>query len=174
VNNPNYNPYAAPTETPAYDFAQQADPDHHVLATLGQRFAGNMIDSLVLVVPAVVAMIPLAAVEKSVDGGSDSGALVLMIALGLVVCVVVGLQWFMISTRGQSIGKRLVKTKIVRLDGSNPGFLYGVLLRGLVGHLPAAVPLVGSLYGLADTLCIFKEDRRTLRDMIAGTRVIQV
>ncbi len=68
----------------------------------------------------------------------------------------------------------LVKTRIVRLDGSNPGFMYGVVMRGLVGHLPGLVPLVGYIYNLADIACIFKADRRTLRDMIAGTRVIQV
>ncbi len=173
MNDPNYNPYAAPTETPAYDFTQQASPDHYVLATLGQRFAGNVLDSLVLVVPIVLAMIPLSALEKNTDGEPTESTLLLGV-MGLVILAIAGVQWFMISTRGQSIGKRLVKTRIVRLDGSLPGFVHGVLLRGIVGYLPGAVPIVGNLYGLADTLCIFKDDRRTLRDMIAGTRVIQV
>jgi uncharacterized RDD family membrane protein YckC len=173
VNDPNYNPYAAPTETSAYDFTQQANPDHYVLATLGQRFAGNVLDTLVLVVPLVLTMIPLSALEKNSDGDSAESTLLVGV-MGLVMLAIAGVQWFMISTRGQSIGKRLVKTRVVRLDGSLPGFVHGVLLRGIVGYLPSAVPLVGNIYGIVDTLCIFKEDRRTLRDMIAGTRVVQV
>jgi uncharacterized RDD family membrane protein YckC len=171
VNDPNYNPYAAPTETPAYDFARPAYGDNYALATLGQRFAGNMIDGLVLLVPIIMVVIPLGAVEA---GDADASSTLLLGVGGLLIAALIGVQCFLISTRGQTIGKRLVRTKIVRLDGSDPGFVYGVLLRGLIGQSLGAVPFVGNVYSLVDTLCIFKQDRRTLRDMIAGTRVIQV
>jgi uncharacterized RDD family membrane protein YckC len=174
VNNPEYNPYAAPTETPSYDFARPAYGDNYILATLGQRFAGNFIDGLVFVVPMLMLVIPMAAMEAGNSGDSDTTSTLFLAVGGLLAAALVGVQCYMISTRGQTIGKRAVKTKIVRLDGSEPGFIYGVLVRGLIGQSLGAVPLVGGIYSLVDTLCIFKQDRRTLRDMIAGTRVIQV
>jgi uncharacterized RDD family membrane protein YckC len=134
-----------------------------------------MLDTLLLLVPVVCAAIPLGVLEARASSGEDDTAMILfMVVAGLMGVALLGAQCFMIANRGQSIGKRLVKTRIVRLDGSNPGFVHGVLLRGLVGNLPGAVPFVGNVYNIVDTLCIFKDDRRTLRDMIAGTRVIQV
>jgi hypothetical protein len=137
VNSPDYNPYAAPTETPAYDFARPVDASDYILATLGQRFAGNMIDSLVLVVAIVCAAVPIGVLDGRSSGDSDTAMIVFGVVAGLVLLTLIAVQWFMISSRG-------------------------------------LVPLLGNVYSLVDTLCIFKEDRRTLRDMVAGTRVIQV
>src|SRR5262249_52126407 len=100
------------------------------------------------------------------------------------------LQWALIATRGQTLGKMMIKTRIVRMDGSSVGFVHGVVLRIWVITIPSWI-LVGlmltgmdprtllpasvaiGLIGLLDALFIFGESRRCLHDLIAGTRVIQ-
>jgi uncharacterized RDD family membrane protein YckC len=168
------NPYAAPVETLPDDFAPADGDQPYVLATLGQRFSGNLIDALLFVVPGLLVLMPMRAVNDGPGGGVDQGAVVLMVGLCLACVVLAVTQCMMIASRGQSIGKRLVRTKIIRLDGSNPGFVHGVLVRSLIGRLPGVIPVVGNLYNLADALFVFRRDRRTLHDLIAGTRVIQV
>ena len=44
-----YNPYAAPKETSAYDPVSPSEAREHWLATLKQRFVGALIDSSLLV-----------------------------------------------------------------------------------------------------------------------------
>jgi uncharacterized RDD family membrane protein YckC len=177
MTQPDYNPYAAPAETSREDYDTRSSPDIQLLATPGQRFAGNLIDTIVITIPGLFAYIPIITLEERI---AETGAAFetkewVMVGLGCLVVLAIALvQCVMISNTGQSIGKRLVKTKVVRLDGSNPGFFYGVFMRGVVGRLGGLIPVIGNLYNLVDALYVFRADRRTIRDQIAGTRVIQV
>ena len=176
MTSPDYNPYAAPAETSREDYERRATPDVQVLATPAQRFTGNLIDTIVITVPGVFAYLPILSLEEQFGEAADVFEIKDWVMLGLgslVVLAIALIQCVMISNSGQSIGKRIVKTKIVRLDGSNPGFFYGVFMRGLVGRLGGAIPVIGNLYNLVDALSVFRTDRRTIRDQIAGTRVIK-
>ena len=83
-------------------------------------------------------------------------------------------QWYLLSTQGQTIGKQLMKIRIVRFeDNGTAGFVKAVLLRGFVNGLIGAIPLLGFIYSLVDICFIFREDRRCIHDMIGGTHVIQ-
>lgn len=94
-----------------------------------------------------------------------------LIALGmLVICIV---QVVMISTRGQTIGKRIVNVQIVRMDGSKAGFVHGWLLRAVVPAVIGAVPWLGSIFTLVDICFIFRQDRRCIHDLIADTKVVK-
>eukprot|EP01031_Cornospumella_fuschlensis_P001780 gene1780-biopygen1501 len=81
----------------------------------------------------------------------------------------------MLVTRGQTLGKRIMDVRIVRFeDESNPGFVHVFLLRALVPGLIGALPWVGWIFTLTDVCFIFRDDRRCLHDLIAGTKVIKV
>ncbi|GJQ62021.1 MAG: hypothetical protein SCALA702_10740 [Melioribacteraceae bacterium] len=85
------------------------------------------------------------------------------------------LNGYLLSARGQTIGKLLFKIKIVTLDDNSiPTFdhIYG--LRYFLIFLISSIPVFGWIFGTVDPLFIFREDRRCLHDMIAGTRVIEV
>jgi uncharacterized RDD family membrane protein YckC len=58
--------------------------------------------------------------------------------------------------------------KIVRHDGSNPGFLQAVVMRNWLRVLLNMVPF----FALADALFIFGANKRCLHDLLAGTYVI--
>ena len=121
--------------------------------------------------PLVIITGVIVVMEKR-DNSFPSVVLFLLVGLGCVALL--GYQVWLLSAQGQTIGKRCMGLRIVRVkDLSNGGFITNVLLRGGVSALINIVPVVGTLYSLADPLFIFREDRRCLHDHIAGTCVIK-
>jgi uncharacterized RDD family membrane protein YckC len=80
----------------------------------------------------------------------------------------------LLARRGQTLGKMLVKVRIVRPDGSPAaagrvlGLRYG--LGWLVNLVPMPVPMI---YGIVDCLLVFGGARRCLHDRIADTIVVK-
>jgi uncharacterized RDD family membrane protein YckC len=102
-------------------------------------------------------------------GRTASGFLVL--GAGLLVAFIV--QTWLLTTRGQSVGKRLLHIRIVRYhDGARPGFVHAVLLRSWLINVIGLIPTVGSVFPLFDVGFIFGPERRCLHDLIAGTKVV--
>lgn len=98
------------------------------------------------------------------------------VALGLLTLY----QWALLSTRGQTIGKRFVGIRIVDLEGRPAGFVSALVLRSLVfssllslvvGLTSALVPFAGLTFFALDLLPLLGEDRRCLHDYFAGTQV---
>lgn len=95
--------------------------------------------------------------------------------MGFAVLVLAVVQIWMLSTRGQTMGKRLLGIRIVRFaDGANPGFVYAVLMRGFVPGVIGAIPYIGWIFTLVDMCFIFRDDHRCVHDLMAGTRVVKV
>lgn len=94
--------------------------------------------------------------------------------LGAAFLLVLGIQIYLLTTRGQTMGKKFIGIKIVSFDdGSNPGFVKAFLLRSFVNGMIGAVPGVGMIYSLVDLCFIFRDDRRCVHDLLAGTVVIK-
>ena len=126
------------------------------LATRKLRLFAALADGFIVAVPYVVGSLEVVPTPVRLVGVVASLAL-------LVV------QLVMVTNSGQTIGKRLVGIRIVLKDTlENGGFVVNVLKRGLLNGLLSLIPG----YFLVDCLIIFREDRRCLHDMIAGTCVI--
>ena len=105
----------------------------------------------------------------------------LLFGAWLILLVV---QVWMLTQRGQSIGKRLLKIRIVRFaDHADPGIIHAWLLREvpmtaigiLMGFLPFIGPfLIRPAFHLTDWCMIFRDDQRCLHDLMAGTKVVRV
>jgi len=180
---------AAPAESfsiPAFTAATppSAEPE---LAERGTRLAAVALDSLIGLVAATPGILvlgssflgaALAASRGQQPDFSDINPGRLLLGLSLLLLFTFSLlivQVVMISTRGQSIGKRVLGIRIVRTaDESNPGFVYGWLLRSLAPGLLGAVPMIGSVFTIVNYCFIFRADRRCLHDLIAGTKVVKV
>ncbi len=99
-------------------------------------------------------------------------------AVCLTTLMVVQMYW--LATRGQTLGKRWMKIRIVRLDGTPAGFVRAVLWRGFLNGgvyltlVLLAGPWLGYPYLLADMLFIFGARKSCIHDMIAGTKVVRV
>lgn len=163
-----HNPYAAPI-SPQYQQPMGFGADmgmQQPLAGLGARFAGALVDGLAMMALAIPGFIMLA----SANGSPDEA--VMLLGIGAPILVVTIVQWYLIATSGQSIGKKLLGTKIIKMDGSDVDFVSGVILRSWVTGALAQIPIAGGIIGLVDALMIFGDERRTLHDRIAGTQVI--
>ncbi|MBK8036795.1 MAG: RDD family protein [Verrucomicrobiaceae bacterium] len=92
---------------------------------------------------------------------------------GLLILALGIFQLVMLATRGQSIGKRLLGIRIVTYpEGQNPGGVKTILLRGVVPAVIGMIPVLGPLFSLVNVCFIFREDRRCIHDLIAGTQVV--
>jgi uncharacterized RDD family membrane protein YckC len=87
--------------------------------------------------------------------------------LGLTVWAWLTIKY--VRANGQSIGKKLVRIKVIRSDGSPVSLGRLFWLRNVVNSLLSLIPL----YGLIDPLFIFGESRQCLHDKIADTVVMK-
>ena len=162
------NPFAPPTARiediiPATDELQ--------LAERGTRLAAYIVDILSIVaVGMVVGFLGLTTMFFGNMGTTASAVAIMM--LGFIGFVLV--NGYLLITRGQSIGKIVFGIRIVRSDGSpaNAGHVLG--LRYIVNWAIASIPIIGSIYSLVDSLCIFRDSRKCLHDDIADTIVVNV
>ena len=89
--------------------------------------------------------------------------------LGLLVLV----QFSLLAWRGQSVGKLLLRLRIVReLDGEAPGVVRAFLIRGSLPFMVEQIPFVGFVFWIVDSCYIFRDDHRCLHDLFAGTTVV--
>ena len=84
------------------------------------------------------------------------------------------LHGYYLKIGGQTIGKKIVGIRIADLDNNIPTLAKILGLRYLPIQVVALIPIVGVLCTLADVLFIFRQDRRCIHDLIAGTRVVKV
>jgi uncharacterized RDD family membrane protein YckC len=104
---------------------------------------------------------------------------VLAVASVVLGCLVL-YQWYLLSTQGQTIGKRFMGIRIVDLEGKPAGFFSALLLRSfvfsglisaVVSFAGAVIPLAGVFLWMLDYVPMMGEDRRCLHDYLAGTQV---
>lgn len=111
------------------------------------------------------------ATEMETDAASTAaanlgGAILLTVLLALALLLV---QTILLSTRGQTLGKKLLGIRVVRTNGTEAGFAHAVLLRAVVMGI---INGFAGVTALIDPLLIFREDRRCLHDLVADTKVV--
>jgi uncharacterized RDD family membrane protein YckC len=79
----------------------------------------------------------------------------------------------LLARRGQTLGKALLRIRIVRADGAPATAFQLLVVRYGLFHACAVVPGLGLLAMLADGLPIFGRARRCLHDLAAGTIVVR-
>jgi uncharacterized RDD family membrane protein YckC len=144
------DPYAPPAAS-----LEHASEGVGELADRGVRFGAALLDGAFY----GVAALPLALVDD-------------WFALGPLVALAI-YQWYLISTRGQSLAKGWLHIRIVKMNGAPCGFLSGVLLRAwpmaaAAGGVGAAIVASG-----LDGLFMFGAERRCIHDLVAGTKVVR-
>ena len=104
---------------------------------------------------------------ESIRSKKELGLISLVVLSSLPAMLVFG-QWFLLTTSGQTIGKKLLMIRIVTTSGKLPGFLQAVVLRNWLRAVISVLPF----FGLIDVLFIFSDSRRCLHDYLANTRVV--
>lgn len=200
MNTP-HNPYQAPLINTAYA-ATEIEVE---LASPWARIAAYILNSLLTVLVFVPMFVSF--IFRPTDIDLEDPAFILHIASGpgMIISLLLALilllwQLTWMSTRGQSVAKRLLRIKVIKLNGENPGFIGNVLMREVVFQLIILVLvfilglLVGLLVGSAfleeygalfdllsyipTFICLImlfnpNTMRRTLQDYLAQTIVIK-
>lgn len=158
-----HNPYEPPV---AVDASSPARPDQQIPAERGTRLGAALIDGLLLL-PSLGAAMAVLGLEAFARETARNTAVTFLFMLP-----VIAFQWWLIATTGQSIAKRWLGIRIVKLDGSAVGFAHGVALRAMIPNAISMIPYLGYVFSVVDALFIFGQDRRCLHDHLAGTKVI--
>lgn len=139
------------------------------LAGLWRRLFARIIDALLIGIPVSLVLWPLG---DGFDDGREDGGWFAGRAIVLLVYFVY--DGYLLSTRGQTVGKLLMKIRVGMLeDGSVPRGSPG-WTRAAVYWLPQLVPFLGGLFLLVNVLfCTWdKPYRQCLHDKAARTVVV--
>lgn len=158
------NPFAPPTADYVPPRLRDDDWVEQPLASRGARLWASILDGLV----SMLVIVPLAFVSELISDRDVFVALFLLVFVGFW-----GFQWFLVSTTGQTLGKRWAGIRIVKVDGSPVNFVSGVLVRAWAFTVLTWVPYLGALLALANYACILGDERRCLHDYLAKTMVVQ-
>lgn len=97
-------------------------------------------------------------------------------AIVLPIGIVGAIQIYLLTTYSQSIGKRLLKMQIVRMEDDQPaGFGNAFFLRSFCNNLIGTMLFFTfGAYFIIDACFIFRDDRRCIHDLLAKTKVIDI
>ena len=145
------------------------------LAGRWERLGASFLDGFLMMLIMLPAMwfggFFSAVLQAARDGERSPMSLTLgWMAVSFILFVLI--QGYPLLRTGQTWGKKLVGIRIVDLDGDVPALAPLLVKRYLVGTLLGQVPVLGALYGLTDALFVFRQDRRCIHDLIAGTQVV--
>ncbi len=180
------NPFAPPR---AHVEDRFNAPGDMVMATRLSRFLAVLIDGspglVIGVVGAVIALIMMPGVfsghfDPRTAGIATFGLFLLVVFVAMVAWVVWNVV--LLYKYGQTVGKKVMGIRVVRMDGSRVTFARFFFLRGLamavIVWIASAIgvaihfPFAGNVVQLLDCLIIFGAARRCLHDYVADTKVV--
>ncbi|WP_179337871.1 RDD family protein [Winogradskyella ludwigii] len=130
------------------------------VASIGDRMLGYLIDSAIILLYTICVILLLTTLN--LDMG-DSWAIYLLVSLPAFLYYVL-LETF---TNGKTVGKMLMKTRVVKLDGSKPSFS-NYFVRWILRIIDVAL----TSGGVAAFTILIKGNGQRIGDIAAGTTVI--
>jgi len=140
-----------------------------ILASRLKRLFARLLDGVFGLVSALIPGFVL----TFLSGGSFDPEPFFLGAVVGIICFVI-YQWYLLATTAQTIGKKYLKIKIVNKNGEQAGFFVNVVLREWVMGLIGIIPAIGGIIQIVNILFIFRDDRKCIHDLIAGTVVVSV
>jgi uncharacterized RDD family membrane protein YckC len=154
------------------------------LASRWKRFAGYIIDKVIVYVVSVILRL---AVFKNIMENINSAEMKSLIVqsnifIGYSSAYLLLNAWLLVS-KGQTIGKTLMRTRIVNLAGEKVPlwkvfFLREMLFWGLfclaLDQLPQIIQRLYIIFLIINGMFIVRTDRRCIHDLVCGTQVIDV
>lgn len=150
-------------------------------ADLAPRFLARLIDGIILWVVLLVLIVPIAfaifsgGVGSAFGGGFSTGGLV----AGVIwAAIIIGYFAFMESSRGQTVGKMVMKLKTEGPNGGNPTFEEAA--KRSIWYALGIIPIIGVLAELAAIIYIAVTINQSptntgWHDTFAGgTRVVKI
>jgi uncharacterized RDD family membrane protein YckC len=139
-----------------------------VYASVGRRWVAAFVDGVIIGLGSLVITIPLsimAGVSQNDTLSTVSGMIGQLITLVLSY----GYYVYMISSRGQTLGKMALGIKVVKIGTDQKPEFTSAFLREVVGKM-----LSGIVFGLGYLWAIWDKDKQSWHDKIAKTIVVKV
>ena len=166
-----------PSPCPACDQYTLETPENiqvqFELAGLGTRFCAMLVDSLLLGALIIVLLIFMAILDFSVYSAFESKygvqwvtAVILAVVIALFSCgYFILFEWLM---RGQTPGKKALKIRVIRDDGT-PATIHEVLVRNIL----RVIDFLPGFYGVGAIVMFASRLSKRLGDIAAGTIVVK-
>jgi uncharacterized RDD family membrane protein YckC len=136
---------------------------HYELADLGSRATAFILDCLVELGLTLVIAIAAAAAPGAWRPYSLPVALTLILVLGFAYFIVLE------SLGGQTVGKRLLRIRVLRLGGAPCGWVAGVLR-----NVMRLIDVLPFFFGVGVATILFTGQRQRVGDLVAGTVVVSL
>jgi len=139
------------------------------LASIGRRFVAIFLDSMIVYAVFIIAVMVLAFMSVGAKSSPESSEMLGFAIIGIFLVAFltyIAYEALMLRARGATLGKMMMKIRVVRPDGSeiSTGQAWGrTITRVIMVHVLALLN-----YGAA---AVTKE-KTCLHDMIAKTRVV--
>lgn len=146
--------------------SQNVDLDYEA-AGIGYRILATILDEVFKIVYVVIGLLILGLSTKSNPNIYDGDDKYILYTILIIASLPYTLYYFLSETfmNGQSFGKKIVGTKVIKLDGTQPGissFMIRSLLRVIDNGLVALIAVAVT------------DKSQRLGDMAAGTTVIKI
>ncbi len=161
------NPY----QPPVASLDATTDLQAGTLATKWRRLFGAVIDTVCFLAIWIPVMMWLG--YLSFDEETPTAAITLLIQWVIGFGIFLLLHGYLLYRSGQTIGKMLLRMRIVTVSGNPPTFIPLIVLRYMSMWVLNEVPVIGPLIVLVGYLMIFRTDRRCLHDFLAATKVVR-
>lgn len=144
----------------------------HQLADRGKRLGGALVDGIIAVI-VILPIMYVAGVFDQIQEGQQMSIAQTVVFFFVGLAVYLAINGVLLAKHGQTVGKKVAGTRIVSKEtGKIIPLGKIVALRILPFSLINQIPVVGSILGLVNVLFIFRQDKRCIHDLIAGTVVV--
>lgn len=166
------NIYSPPKSDLVSTGSDPASVSEDILAGRWARFGAWLIDGVVSGVLAYLVANYTGHWDKAIEGAISVYDSLLLTLFGLLIFLI--LNGYLLAKRGQTIGKWALGIKVISVKNLNLLPLWKIFF---VRHLPqtvvAMIPMVGGFLLVIEWFFIFRDDRRCVHDLIAGTIVVK-
>ncbi len=147
------------------------------LASRSDRLIAFLIDKVVLSSPLLFLFcivdpwLRSGGASQELERGSNPGFIVMMLLDGFALLALFCTYMSMLSRSGETFGKRWLGIRIICLADARPGGFWRCVIVRFLFNLGLGI-LTYTAYAWLDAVCILREDRRCIHDILAGTCVI--
>lgn len=151
-----------------------------VYASVGRRWVASALDGLILGVAGFIISLPFTIIGSILGGATtaasgevSSGNLLAvgLSSIGSLINMAVGIAYYVyfIGKTGQTLGKKALGIKVIRLSGEPSVGYANAFLRETVGKFASAI-----VFGVGYLWAIWDPQKQTWHDKIANTIVVKL